>query len=295
MPQLSNRNKSLSSGKSASNELSNRLPKNQCGIGLRFEHIDRILAETPEIPWLEVLVDNYLVPGSVQQDYLAAAREKYPLSFHGVGMSLGSTDPFDEEYFKRLKPLLDQINPIRISDHLCWTAVHGQVTHDLIPLPYTDETVHYVAGRIREAQDRLERELIVENVSSYLQYKQSAMTEWEFFTAVAEEADCGMLLDVNNIYVSAVNHEFDALDYLNAIPAKRVRQIHLAGYEDRGTHLLDTHGHAVTDPVWTLYAEATQRVGALPTLIEWDNDVPELEVLLAEADKAHNIQLNYLT
>ena len=262
----------------------------QCGIGLRFEHIDRILAETPPIPWLEVLSDNYLQPDSVQQDYLFAIAEHYPLSFHGVGMSLGSVDPLDDAYFSRLKPLIDRVNPLRVSDHLCWTAVHGQVTHDLIPLPYTEETVRYVAGRIREAQDRLEREIVVENVSSYLQYKQSEMTEWEFFTAIVEAADCGMLLDVNNIYVSAVNHNFDPKDYLDAIPSERVRQIHLAGYEDRGTHLLDTHGHAITEPVWDLYAKAVQKVGMIPTLIEWDNDVPELETLLAEADKAGMIQ-----
>lgn len=269
--------------------------QHNCGIGLRFEHIDRILREQPEIPWLEVLSDNYLRPGSVQQDYLLAIAEHYPLSLHGVGMSLGSVDPFDDEYFKRLKGLIDQVNPERVSDHLCWTAVHGMVTHDLIPLPYTDETVMYVAARIREAQERLERELVIENVSSYLQYKQSVMTEWEFLSAVVETADCGLLLDVNNIYVSAVNHDFDAQDYLHAIPVDRVRQIHLAGYEDRGTHLLDTHGHAVTKPVWDLYAEAVKRVGNIPTLIEWDNDVPELETLLAEAEKARRIQDEYST
>lgn len=264
-----------------------------CGIGLRFEHIDRILKEVPGIPWLEVLSDNYLQPGSVQQDYLFAVAEHYPLSLHGVGMSLGSVDPFDENYFSRLKTLIQRLNPQRVSDHLCWTAVHGKVTHDLIPLPYTDETVRYVAGRIREAQERIERELVVENVSSYLQYKQSAMTEWEFFSAVVEEADCGLLLDVNNIYVSAINHDFNPLDYLNALPIERIRQIHLAGYEDRGTHLLDTHGHPVTEPVWDLYAKAVQRVGRIPTLIEWDNDVPELETLLAEAAKAGSIQCEH--
>jgi len=264
-----------------------------CGIGLRAEHIDRILEEKPNIPWLEALSDNYLHPNTVQQDYLFSIAEHYPLSLHGVGMSLGSVDPFDDSYFSLLKTLIDRVNPERVSDHLCWTAVHGMVTHDLIPLPYTDETVHYVAGRIREAQDRLEREIVVENVSSYLQYKQSAMTEWEFLTTVVEEANCGLLLDVNNIYVSAINHNFDPMDYLGALPIKQVRQIHLAGYEDRGTHLLDTHGHFVTEPVWDLYAEAVKRVGDIPTLIEWDNDVPELEVLLAEADKAGGIQREY--
>ncbi|MEZ5476008.1 MAG: DUF692 domain-containing protein [Thiolinea sp.] len=257
-----------------------------CGIGLRAEHIDQILAEKPPIPWLEVLIDNYLVPGSVQQDYLFEIAEYYPLVFHGVGMSLGSVDPLNTAYFSRLKPLLARLNPAWISDHLCWTAVHGMATHDLIPLPYTDETVQHVAGRIRQVQDRLERRLVLENVSSYLQYQQSVMTEWEFLTAVSAEADCDILLDVNNIYVSAFNHAFAAQDYLRGVPAERVRQIHLAGHDDRGTHLLDTHGAAVADAVWELYAQALQRFGAVPTLIEWDNDIPELVVLLAEAGRA---------
>lgn len=261
-----------------------------CGVGLRFQHIDRIVDEKPRIPWLEILTDNYLLPGSVQQDYLFEVAEHYPLTFHGVGMSLGSTDPLDAEYFARIKALQERVNPAWISDHLCWTSVHGRVTHDLIPLPYTDETVRHAAARIRQAQDMLGRALVIENVSSYLQYKQSVMSEWEFFTAVAEEADCNMLLDVNNIYVSACNHDFDPLAYLDAIPPQRVQEIHLAGYEDRGTHLLDTHGYPVTEPVWALYAEAVRRVGQVPTLIEWDNDVPELERLLAEADKAHEVQ-----
>lgn len=265
-----------------------------CGIGLRFQHIDLILAELPPIPWLEILTDNYLTPGSVQQDYLLEIAGHYPLTLHGVGMSLGSTDPLDDEYFRRVKALLALVNPAWVSDHLCWTSAHGFVSHDLIPLPYTDETVRHVAARIREAQDRLERGLVIENVSSYLQYQQSIMPEWEFLRAVAEEADCGILLDVNNIYVSAHNHAFDPLDYLYAIPAARVRQIHLAGYEDRGTHLLDTHGHPVSDPVWDLYAAAIRHLGATPTLIEWDNDVPTLDSLLAEASKAAKVQADVL-
>lgn len=265
-----------------------------CGVGLRFQHIDRIVEEQPHIPWLEILTDNYLLPGSVQQDYLLEIAEHYPLTFHGVGMSLGSTDPLDQEYFRRVKALVDRVNPAWVSDHLCWTSVHGMVTHDLIPLPYTDETIRHAATRIRQAQDILERRLVIENVSSYLQYKQSVMSEWAFFCAVAEEADCDMLLDVNNIYVSACNHDFDPLDYLKAIPPERVKEIHLAGYEDRGTHLLDTHGYPVTEPVWQLYAQAIQRVGPVPTLIEWDNNVPELEILLAETAKAVEVQTRVL-
>lgn len=260
-----------------------------CGIGLRFEHIDRILDEKPAIPWMEILTDNYLHPGSVQQDYLFEVAEHYPVTFHGVGMSLGSSDPLNLDYLSRIKTLAKRVNPAWISDHLCWTSAHGIVTHDLIPLPYTDETIRHVAQRIQQAQDFLERRLVIENVSSYLQYQQSVMTEWEFLNHVVEEADCDMLLDVNNIYVSARNHEFDPMDYLTSIPVSRVKQIHLAGYDDRGTHLLDTHGHPVTEPVWDLYTEAVRHVGNIPTLIEWDNDIPELERLLEEAATAQNI------
>jgi hypothetical protein len=257
-----------------------------CGIGLRFSHIEQILAERPAIPWLEVLSDNYLVEGSVQQDYLLEVAEHYPLVMHGVGLSLGSVDPLNTDYLKRLKALADQVNPAWISDHLCWSAVHGMHTHDLIPLPYTQATIEHVAARIRDVQDFLGRELMIENVSSYLQYKDSVMPEWAFFSEVAEAADCGMLLDINNIYVSAHNHGFETEKYLSAIPAERVRQLHLAGFEDRGTHLLDTHGSPVSEPVWALYETALQTLGPVPTLIEWDNNIPPLGVLLAEADKA---------
>jgi hypothetical protein len=270
------------------------VPIKGCGVGLRFQHIDRVVTEKPHIPWLEILTDNYLLPGSVQQDYLLEVAEHYPLTFHGVGMSLGSTDPLDNEYFSRVKALVERVNPAWVSDHLCWTSVHGFVTHDLIPLPYTEATIRHAAQRIRQAQDRLGRRLVIENVSSYLQYQQSEMSEWTFFSAVAEEADCGMLLDVNNIYVSACNHDFDPVDYLNAIPVERVQEIHLAGYEDRGTHLLDTHGYPVSEPVWTLYAQAVKRFGVIPTLIEWDNNVPELAILLAEAAKAAEVQVHAL-
>lgn len=269
-------------------------PISGCGIGLRFQHIDQILAEQPPIPWLEILSDNYLTPGSVQQDYLLAIAEHYPVTMHGVGMSLGATEPFNDSYFQRLKQLANQLNPAWISDHLCWTSAHGFVSHDLLPLPYTDETVKHVSKRIREAQERLERPLVIENVSSYLQYEQSALTEWEFISAVAEESDCKVLLDVNNIYVSAYNHDFDPCKYIDSIPVERVQQFHLAGYEDKGTHLLDTHGYAVSDPVWGLYTLAVQRFGALPTLIEWDNNIPALDVVLAEAQKAREMQAHAL-
>jgi uncharacterized protein (UPF0276 family) len=262
-----------------------------CGIGLRFSHIDQILNERPAIPWLEVLSDNYLVEGSVQQDYLLEVAEYYPLVMHGVGLSLGSVDPLNMNYLQRLKALADKIDPAWISDHLCWSAVHGVHTHDLIPLPYTQSTIEHVAARIRQVQDFLGREVIIENVSSYLQYKDSVMTEWEFISEVVEKADCGLLLDINNIYVSARNHDFEPETYLYGVPGGRVRQLHLAGFEDRGTHLLDTHGYPISEPVWALYEKALQKLGAVPTLIEWDNNIPSLEILLAEADKA-TVMLN---
>lgn len=266
-----------------------------CGIGLRAQHIDQILAEKPAIPWLEILTDNHLIAGSVQQEYVIEVAEHYPLTFHGVGMSLGSVDPLNRDYFKKIKALADRINPAWISDHLCWSSVHGLVTHDLLPLPYDEETLKHLASRILQAQDLLERPLMIENVSSYLQYQHSDLSEWEFLSALAALADCKLLLDVNNIYVNSFNHGFDALDYLNAIPAACVQEIHLAGYEDRGTHLLDTHGFPVSDAVWSLYEAALRRFGAVPTLIEWDSHVPPLERLLAEAARAKQVQNHVLS
>lgn len=260
-----------------------------CGIGLRFSHIEQILESHPPVPWLEILSDNYLVEGSVQQDYLLEVADHYPLTMHGVGLSLGSVDPLNTDYLQRLKALADKVKPAWISDHLCWSAVHGMHTHDLMPLPYNQATIDHVSDRIKQVQDYLGYELILENVSSYLQYKMSEMPEWEFFSEVAESADCGMLLDINNIYVSAHNHDFDPDTYLNAVPVSRIRQMHLAGFEDRGTHLLDTHGHPVPEVVWALYEKALQRFGHVPTLIEWDNNIPSLDVLLDEASKASDM------
>lgn len=264
-----------------------------CGIGLRFEHIDQVLAEKPAIPWLEVISDNFLKTGSVQQDYLFEVAEHYPLSLHGVGLSLGSVDPLDTHYLQQLKQLAAQVKPLRISDHLCWTAAHGVHSHDLLPLPYTAETITHLTDRIKQVQDTLGCELVVENVSSYLSYQHSTMPEWAFVATLVEQADCGLLLDVNNVHVNAVNHGFSAVDYLAAMPMPRVREIHLAGYTDRGTHLLDTHNQPVSDAVWALYASVIRKHGAFPTLIEWDVDLPPLPVLLAEAHKAETLITEY--
>lgn len=259
------------------------------GLGLRFQHVDQILAERPAIPWFEALTDNYLKQGSVQQEYLLEVAHYYPLVLHGVGMSLGSTDPLNIEYLQAVKSLVEQVQPAWISDHLCWTGAHGLLTHDLIPLPYNLETLKHVVTRIGQAQDILGRQLVIENVSSYLQYQHSEMTEWEFLALVAQQADCKILLDVNNIYVNSFNHQFDALEYLNTIPIEHVQQMHLAGFEDKGTHLLDTHGEAIHAPVWQLYERALQRFGAVPTLIEWDNNLPQLERLMQEREQAQQV------
>ena len=265
-----------------------------CGIGLRLDHFDSIEEQKPNIPWFEVLSDNYLMEGTMQRRYLQDFRHNYPVTFHGVGLSIGSTDPLNKDYLKRLKKLKDEIQPTWISDHLCWTSAHGVVTHDLIPLPYTQSVVKHIVDRIQQVQEYLGEQLVIENVSSYLQFKSTEMTEWDFINEVTQQSDCKLLLDVNNIYVSAQNHQFKAEDYLFSMPAERVAEIHLAGYEDRGTHLLDTHSRPVTAPVWDLFKKAIEHVGNVPVLIEWDNDIPSLERVIEEATTAQQIQQEIL-
>ena len=260
-----------------------------CGLGLRNEHFDEIDQQQPNIPWFEILSDNYLIEGTSQRDYLYKVRENYPLTFHGVGMSIGSTEPLNMDFMKSLKKLKDEVQPMWLSDHLCWTSAHGMVTHDLIPLPYTKEVVDHIVDRINQVQDYLGQQMVIENVSSYLQFKDSEMSEWEFINEIAKRSDCRLLLDVNNIYVSSQNHHFDAEDYLYAMPKDRIAEIHLAGYEDKGTHLLDTHSRPVSDPVWDLFAKAIQHVGNVPVLIEWDNDIPSLARVMEEVNIAQDI------
>ncbi len=266
-----------------------------CGIGLRLDHFDAIEVQKPEVPWFEVLSDNYLLDGTLQRDYLYQIRKDYPVTFHGVGMSIGSTEPLNMDYLQRLKTLKNEVQPAWISDHLCWTSAHGVVTHDLIPLPYTQDVVKHIVDRVLQIQDFLGEQIVIENVSSYLQFKATDMTEWEFINEVTSRSDCKLLLDVNNIYVSATNHKFNADDYLFAIPAERVAEIHLAGYEDKGTHLLDTHSRPVTEPVWELFKKAIQHVGDVPVLIEWDNDIPSLERLIEESNTARDIKQQVLS
>jgi uncharacterized protein (UPF0276 family) len=265
-------------------------PQLGCGIGLRREHYVHVLEHWPAVDWFEVISENFMVPGGRPLHVLDRVRERYPVVLHGVSMSIGSTDPLNVEYLDDLKRLADRARPAWISDHLCWTGVGGKNAHDLLPLPYTEETVDHVARRVREVQDRLERPILLENVSSYLTYRDSALAEWECIAEIARRSGCFLLLDVNNVYVSAFNHGFDAGEYLRGIPVDRVVQFHLAGHSDKGTHLLDTHDHPIAPAVWQLYEEAVRRFGPLPTLVERDDDIPELPELTAEAEHARRIQ-----
>jgi uncharacterized protein len=259
------------------------------GLGLRTPHYEAILNEPHAIDWLEVITENYLVPGGKPLDYLQRIRERFPMVMHGVSLSIGSTDPVDPGYLAAVKALAARIEPHWISDHLCWTGIEGRNLHDLLPLPYTEEALSLVVARVAEVQEALGRQILLENVSSYLTFHASEMTEWEFLREVAERADCAILLDINNIYVSSVNHGFDPMTYLAAIPRERVRQFHLAGHSDEGGHLIDTHDHPIVQPVWDLYRAAVARFGAVPTMIERDDNIPPLAELVAELDVARDL------
>jgi hypothetical protein len=259
------------------------------GLGLRVDHYVEILGSEPAIDWFEIISENYLVPGGKPLHYLDRVRARWPLVMHGVSLSIGSTDPLNRDYLKSLKALAQRVEPAWISDHLCWTGVAGRNLHDLLPLPYTEEAIEHVAERVCKVQDYLGRQILLENVSSYVSYAGSQLSEWEFLSAVCERADCLILLDVNNIYVSSINHEFDPLHYLDGVPAERVQQFHLAGHEDHGTYIIDTHDHPVADPVWTLYAEAVRRFDAVSTMIERDDHIPPLPELIAELNHARRV------
>ncbi|HKJ76504.1 MAG TPA: DUF692 domain-containing protein, partial [Gammaproteobacteria bacterium] len=259
------------------------------GLGLRRQHYQEVLATRPAVDWFEAISENYMDAGGPPRYYLARVREHYPVVLHGVSLSIGSVDPLNPEYLRRLKRLIAEIEPAWVSDHLCWTGVDHTNLHDLMPLPYTEEAVRHVADRVARVQDFLGRRILLENVSSYVRYTVSEMTEEEFLAAIAEQADCLILLDINNIYVSAYNHGFDPHDYLRAIPAQRVRQFHLAGHTNNGDHLVDTHDHPIADPVWRLYADAVHRFGPVSTMIERDDRIPPLSELLAELDEVRRV------
>ncbi|MDP1925195.1 MAG: DUF692 domain-containing protein [Thiobacillus sp.] len=261
----------------------------RAGIGLRAPHYRELLDTLPAVGWLEVHSENYFGEGGQPLHYLEQARSHYPLSLHGVGLSLGSTDELDRTHLSKLKRLAERFDPALVSEHLCWCSAGGRYLNDLLPLPYTEEALALVSRHIDEAQTFLGRRILVENVSSYLQFAHSTLPEWEFLTEAAARSGCGILLDVNNIYVSAVNHGFDADRYLEAIPVEAVGEIHLAGFDSNGDCLIDTHGKPVADEVWALYRRAVRRFGRVPTLIEWDTDIPPLAILLDEARKADAI------
>jgi uncharacterized protein (UPF0276 family) len=264
------------------------------GVGLRTQHYPQVLDGTARADWFEMVSENFMLRGGRPLAVLARARELAPIVLHGVSLSLGSTDPVNAAYLDELAALADRFEPAWISDHLCWGSVGGRYAHDLLPLPLTEDALEHVATRIAVVQDRLGRQILVENVSSYLTFAHSTMPEWEFLAALAERADCGILLDVNNVYVSARNHGFDPAAYIAAMPPARVAQLHLAGHTDKGTHLLDTHVGPVPYPVWDLYRVALRHVGRVSTLVEWDEEVPELGVVAAEAERARTIAAEVL-
>jgi uncharacterized protein len=259
------------------------------GIGLRSEHYADVLGTNPPVDWFEVISDNFMEPGGNPRRVLRAVRERWPVVLHGVSLSLGAVDPLDERYLDALAALAREVEPAIVSDHLCWGSHGGTYAHDLLPLPFTEEALAHVAARVAHVQERLGRQILVENVSSYVAFSQSTMPEEQFLVALAERTDCGLLLDVNNVFVSAHNHGFDARAFLDAIPPGRVGQFHLAGHSEAGALLLDTHDHPVRDEVWELYRHAVGRFGAVPTLIEWDDKLPPLARVVEESQRARAV------
>lgn len=256
------------------------------GVGLRRQHYSYVLENWPAMDWFEVITENFMVEGGRPLEVLEQIRSRYPIVLHGVSMSVGSAEGSNTDYLRALAELARRFDPAWISDHLCWTRTGRHNLHDLIPLPYNEEAVRVAARRIREAQDALGQRILIENISSYLTYTHSVLKEWEFVAAVAEEADCGILLDINNVFVNAFNHRFSAKQYIDGMPIERVAQFHLAGHRDCGTHLLDTHDQQIRAEVWQLYEHALRRFGAVPTLIEWDDHIPEFAELQAEVSAA---------
>jgi len=266
-----------------------KLPSLGFGLGLRKEHYSTIIETSPDVDWFEILTENYLIDGGKPLYYLDQICEKYPVVMHGVSMSLGSHDPLDLNYLAQVKELAKRTDAKWVSDHMCFTGVDGVNAHDLLPLPLNEETIKHVSNKIKQAQDFLGRQLLVENASTYITYKQSDMTEWDFTAAVAEESDSLILLDINNIFVSAYNHGFDPLEYLDGIPAERVQQHHIAGHSQYDGYIIDTHDHDIVQGVWDLYAEAIKRYGEVSMMIERDDNIPELPELLAELQIARDV------
>lgn len=259
------------------------------GLGLRTDFYQYVLDHRPPIDWFEINSENFFVSGGKPHYYLNAIRDHYTLVMHGVSLSIGGTDAVDHGYLKKLKALAEQVQPAWLSDHLCWTSFNGTNSHDLLPLPYTEEAISHVVERVSRVQDFLKQQILLENVSSYLTYKHSEMEEWEFVNEIANRADCKILLDINNIFVSARNHGFSELDYLQGITPSFVQQFHLAGHSDFGDYIIDTHDHAIADPVWDLYRQALKRFGAVSTMIERDDNMPPFSELQSELQFAKTI------
>jgi uncharacterized protein (UPF0276 family) len=264
-------------------------PRLGFGLGLRPPHYQDVVQGQPRVDWWEVISENFLVAGGNPRRVLRQVCERWPVVLHGVSLSIGSVDPVDDDYLARLRALADEVDPPIVSDHLCWSALGGHASHDLWPLPYTEEALALVVDKVGRVQERLGRRILLENPSSYVTFVASQISEAEFLAEVARRADCGILLDVNNVYVSSTNHGWDPAAYLAAIPAERVGQIHLAGHSDHGTHLLDTHDHPVCDEVWALYSAAIARFGDVSSMVERDDHIPALDELIDELDHARQI------
>lgn len=260
------------------------------GIGLRSPHVNEILADLPSIPWFELLTDNHLVEGGLIPLQLEKICQHYPVTFHSVGLSLGSVDPLDLNYLGKIKKIMQQHQVKWLSEHCCFTSVNGMHSHDLLPIPYSEESLQYMVQRISQAQEYLGERILIENVSSYMKFAESTISEAEFMREVAEQSDCWLLIDVNNMYVNHVNQGIDTGDYIKQLPFERIKEIHLAGFDDRGDYVLDAHNNPVAEPVWQLYAQLIQHVPEVPTLIEWDNDIPSLQRLMQEAQKAEEVK-----
>ena len=265
------------------------------GLGLRTDHYQHIIDNKPQVDWFEIISENYMVPGGKPLAHLDKIRQDYPIVMHGVSMSIGSTDPINADYLDKLKLLIDRVEPQWISDHLCWTAVDHVNSHDLLPLPYNESTINHIVERIKQVQDRLGRQMLIENLSSYVTYNNSEIPEWEFVNEIAKRADCFILLDINNIFVSANNHHFKPQEYVKGIDSDRVMQFHLAGHSYNGDMIIDTHDHDVCDPVWDLYEYALRRFGAVSTMIERDDNIPPFEELRKELAIAEKIAAKVLT
>ncbi|MDE1900970.1 MAG: DUF692 domain-containing protein [Alphaproteobacteria bacterium] len=275
--------------------MSNPYPDLGFGLGLRAPHYEQVLREKPKVDFFEIISENYIDAHEGYWEYLADLRAHYPMIMHGVSMNIGSADPFNDDYFRKLKKLIDHLQPIWVSDHLCFTGLGGHNTHDLLPIPYVQESLQHVISRIHEAQEKLGRTLVIENPSTYLEFQASDIPEWEFLREVAKATGCGVLLDVNNVYVSSFNHGYDPKQYIDAIPADAIAQIHLAGHLNLGTHIIDTHDNHVIDAVWDLYAYTVANKGLHSTMIEWDDNIPAFNVLLAEINKARDVALRSTT